>query len=70
MNGDSYVSSRAAVNARHPPNAELSPAKPAAGEKGRFRYAPAPFSPAISTTLTSNYCLLLLRPSGLVLLRP
>ena len=55
----------------HPPNAELYPSERASGEKGRFRYAPAALSPVnLTTPQLPPTGLLLLRLSGLVLLRP
>jgi hypothetical protein len=64
------ASNRAAANEPLLPIAELSPDDPASGEKGLFRYAPEPLLPRNPNNFMLASGLLLLRHSGLVLLRP
>jgi hypothetical protein len=64
------ASSRAAANDPLPQNAELSLSETASGEKGLFRYAPEPLLPRNTNNFMPGCGLILLRPTGLVLLRP
>jgi hypothetical protein len=54
MNGDSYRLKQSRRKRPHLPNADSTPER-ASGEKGRFRYAPAPLLPRILNNLTANY---------------